>query len=180
VIWAGTYESTSQDASSWSAPASLPFSGCCSALAYNTKSQRLLAGFRTSSGCCSAPYLDVIQYHSFTTGTTTFQSHVSCNGCGYAGSLAQQSGSAPFSSNYLHQQCISSNCSSFTETGYSYTFSVGFSLTQFAQLGGSGSWFNYGLSLYISWSGPVGPCGFSTMQLILDLKDNGGLNIYNS
>ena len=60
-----------------------------------------------------------------------------------------------------------------------YSFTVGFSLTQFAQLGPSGSWFNYGLSLYVSWGGPVGPCGFSTLQLILDLKDNGGVNIHN-
>ncbi len=63
--------------------------------------------------------------------------------------------------------------------GYAGSFAQRFSLSQFAQLGGSSSWFNYGLSLYISWSGPVGPCGFSTMQLILDLKDNGGVNIYN-
>ena len=182
VIWGGTYESTSQDAISWSAPASLSFGGW-SALAYNTNSQLLLSGFRTDSGCCSAPYLNVIQYHVFTTGTTSFQSHVSCNGCGYAGSFAQQSGSAPFSSNSLHDSCYSydqyGNCTGFIRNGYSYSFTVGFSLTQFAQLGPSGSWFNYGLSLYVSWGGPVGPCGFSTLQLILDLKDNGGVNIHN-
>jgi len=52
-------------------------------------------------------------------------------------------------------------------------------LFQFAQIGPSCSWFNDGLSLYVSWTGPVGPCGFSSLQLILDLKDNGGVNTYN-
>jgi hypothetical protein len=180
--WKGTNsqinDALSSDAINWSPPSVFETTQNEPSVDYNPTSQTMLLAW-AGTDCCIGGTLNVEQYDHFSTSTTAFQSYSTCNGCGYAGSFASQSSSAPFSSNYLQRQCISSDCSSFTETGYSYTFSVGFSLTQFAQIGPSGSWFNYGLSLYVSWSGPVGPCGFSTMQLILDLKDNGGVNIYN-
>ena len=184
--WRGTdsqiNDALSSDAVNWGPPSVFETTQNEPSVAYNPTSQTQLLAW-AGTDCCIGGTLNVEQYDHFSTSTTAFQSYSTCNGCGYAGSLAQQSSSAPFSSNYLHDSCFSfdqyGNCTGFIRNGYSYSFTVGFSLTQFAQLGPSGSWFNYGLSLYVSWGGPVGPCGFSTLQLILDLKDNGGVNIHN-